>query len=253
MLDFIYPIDYSIFMITAFPKKYFLRKDNPSNTSLPTVLPAFREPLRNFILSLPHQAKVLDAGCGGGKVSYLIRTYRPDIEIYANDISDVEQYLPKGVKFTRVSIESLDQSYPPSFFDAVISLHVIEHLLYPMNMIQSIRDTLKPQGKLFIETPNWTRLFMPFPPGQFFWDDYTHIRPYSKFSLRKLLEEYEFSLIDTHELISTTLTIHPSPSIKQVQARTMIFHQNPITLFKKIIRRLILRFVPDVLIAIATK
>ena len=236
-------------MITEFPQKYF-HSSSDTGKITPTPLAFFRQPLLSFILNLPAQARILDAGCGGGKVSQLVKTHRPDVKIYANDISEVGQYLPVGVEFKKVSVESLDQAYPPDFFDAIICLHVIEHLLYPMRMILAIRSVLKPGGQLFIETPNWTRLFIPFSPGQFFWNDYTHIRPFSTFSLRKLLEEHEFSAVMTRALISTTLAVNfsvkPTKSYAPPRQGLLVF-------MGKIIRRLILRFVPDILIATATK
>lgn len=195
------------FEYRAFPEKYF-GKNVEFKPEDPTLFKKrqskFRQHLIRFIESLPQNARVLDAGCGNAKVTKNILTLRPDIKVYAMDITDVTAYIPKGVEFKVGSVETLDTMYEPQFFDAVISLHVIEHLLFPMDMITSMRKVLKPQGKIFLETPNWMRIFMPFSQ-HFFWNDYTHIRPFSKFAMYKLLSEYGFTKINM--VTTNTMTL----------------------------------------------
>ncbi|MCA9373366.1 methyltransferase domain-containing protein, partial [Candidatus Woesebacteria bacterium] len=76
-------------------------------------------------------------------------------------------------------------------FDAIISEHVIEHIVYPNKLFENSFKVLKKGGQLFIETPNWTRLFLPFSP-LYFWNDYTHIHPYSPMALRRAFMDYGY-------------------------------------------------------------
>ena len=46
----------------------------------------------------------------------------------------------------------------PGFFDIACSFHVIEHLKNPLAMLRKIRSLLKPNGRLFLATPNLARL-----------------------------------------------------------------------------------------------
>lgn len=120
-----------------FPKGYFSKSYSsviPTKEDLNKTLPKFRRFLVSFINQLPSNAKVLDAGCGVGKFTKLILVFRPDIEIFAIDISDVKEFLPEKVNFQVVSTEDIGNIFKENFFDAIICLHVIEHLLYPRKL-----------------------------------------------------------------------------------------------------------------------
>jgi hypothetical protein len=56
-------------------------------------------------------------------------------------------------------------------------------------MLREIERALAPGGLFLSHTPSH---FSAFYPVNNFWDDYTHVRPYSKFGLRRLLEDAGF-------------------------------------------------------------
>jgi len=149
--------------------------------------------LKDFIRDIPQKGKVLDIGCGSGKTLRLIKEMRPDLICSAIDFEDTKARIPKEVQFSVGSAEDLRAHYQREMFDAVICQHVIEHLLYPTKLLENINFVTKKGGSLFMETPNWTRLFIPFSKN-FFWNDYTHVRPFSKYALSKLVENYDFSV-----------------------------------------------------------
>ena len=157
-----------------------------------------RQILADMVDALPPGARVLNAGCGEGKTLRLVLSRRPDLQCYGVDFSDVGALLPSGVSFTQGSVEELDTLYAENFFDAVICQHVIEHLIQPLALMRGISAVLKPGGVLFVETPNWTRIFVPFST-LFFWNDYTHVHVFTPFSMRRLLIEHRFapSLVKT--------------------------------------------------------
>jgi SAM-dependent methyltransferase len=107
--------------------------------------------------------------------------------------------------------------YPENSFDAIICQHVIEHLISPMPMVHAFKKVLKNDGVLFIETPNWTRLFAPFSHF-FFWNDYTHVRIYTTFSMRKLFQEHSF-IIRQIVTVSSCQWIVPGDSLEKVVKR----------------------------------
>ena len=124
--------------------------------------------LDDFIRSLPEGASVLDAGCGPGKILHHIAKIRPDLRVKACDIRDTSAQLPSGVVFQVGSVENLGHLYGENEFDAIITQHVIEHLLFPMPFIEGCKQVLKPGGLLYIETPNWIRAYLPFYPRLWF-------------------------------------------------------------------------------------
>ena len=150
-----------------------------------------RRHLMQFIMEIPQGGTLLDLGCGKGKTVRIVNAFRPDIQVIATDITDMTDFLPENTVFHKVSVDEIEQVCASNSVDAVITEHVIEHVVYPNQMFDGIFNVLKPGGKTFIETPNWTRLFIPFSP-LYFWNDYTHIHPYSRTALRRAFIEYGF-------------------------------------------------------------
>lgn len=245
-----------------FPQTYFGAK----NPTIPTVedfdkkVAPFKRYLVQYVKSLPQNAKVLDVGCGTGKAIKMVMVYRPDVTIYATDITDMTGHLPSKVEFKKGSAEDLDKMYPKNFFDAIICQHVIEHLLHPMPMINAMREVLKPGGKVYIETPNWTRMFAPFA-HLFFWNDYTHIRIFSPFAFHKLFLEHNYSVDKVVSVSSTTFFVrryHDDSEKTDKKKNPEVISANIIArshapLAFRIFSRLVNPFLRDILIGIATK
>jgi SAM-dependent methyltransferase len=70
--------------------------------------------------------------------------------------------------------------------------HLIEHMHDPMIVLQEVYRVLRPGGLLYIEAPDMRSTLLPHlpgvaPEGMFnFWDDPTHIRPYTRIALKSL-------------------------------------------------------------------
>ena len=161
--------------------------------------------LPELLKDLPHNATLLDAGCGSGKTLTYIVSVRPDLKLYAVDLHDTSAVLPKSVQFQVGSVEDLDTLFAENQFDAVISQHVIEHLLFPMRFMAGIKKVLKPNGLVYIETPNWVRAYLPFYPRLWFWTDYTHVRIFSKATLRRLMPDFDFEILDMQSFSSSKI------------------------------------------------
>ncbi len=173
----------------------------PTSEEVRAIRKTFKKHLVAFIESLPQNARLLDIGCGSGKTIKLVSALRPDIVIAGMDIMDMQKWLPEGVDFSQGSVDDLATLYTENSFDGVICQHVVEHLLYPTALVQGIQRILKPGGRAFIETPNWTRLFVPFS-NLWFWADYTHIRPFARSSMHRLLNEFECKIISMQTVSS---------------------------------------------------
>jgi SAM-dependent methyltransferase len=140
-----------------------------------------------FLASLGSHSRVLDLGCGSGIRSSLLKQIHPNSEIYGVDRIERER-VPHFVIYKKVDLDVEPLPYPDGFFDAIIFNHVIEHLKQPLQLGSEINRVLKRDGKIYVETPNWTTIFVPsfgFKREQLdspfnFYDDPTHVKPWSK-------------------------------------------------------------------------
>jgi 2-polyprenyl-3-methyl-5-hydroxy-6-metoxy-1,4-benzoquinol methylase len=65
-------------------------------------------------------------------------------------------------------------------FDGVVLKDVLEHVANPVTLVREVRRVLRPGGRVFASSPDAQR---------WVWDDYTHRRPFTRKSFRKLFED----------------------------------------------------------------
>ena len=70
--------------------------------------------------------------------------------------------------------------------DIAIGLALIEHLHDPSNFLSEVKRILKPGGALWMDTPDIAA------DGTDFWNDPTHVHPYTRKSLKLLLGMSEY-------------------------------------------------------------
>lgn len=101
--------------------------------------------------------RILDLGCGNGFVAARLWELGHDVTGIdaAGDGIKIAQATYPGVNFQQRSIyesEWSDVSDEP--FDCVVSLEVVEHLLYPKVLFQKSYRALKDGGHLILSTPH---------------------------------------------------------------------------------------------------
>lgn len=106
---------------------------------------------------LPSQAKlrVLDLGCGNGSLSHLIAQQGYEVvgvEDSEQGVAIARQSFP-SCNFIQASIYDLPYAELENSFDIVLSAEVIEHLLYPRELVRAAKKCLKPNGRLILTTP----------------------------------------------------------------------------------------------------
>lgn len=117
--------------------------------------------------------------------------FRLESKVKLLDIGCGDKFMEKpckkrGIDYTGIDFEECDLEqdkipYPDDTFDIVLNYSVIEHLYSPSNFLRESYRVLKKGGLLAVITPNW-KLDM-----RNFYDDPTHVRPYTKTGLEQVL------------------------------------------------------------------
>ncbi len=158
-----------------------------------------------IIARLPANASLLDLGTGAGcSRAKLFKFMRPDLNIHATDIRDVSKDAGNDIAFFTADITKGLPKDLDNKFDCVTAMHLLEHL--PVNsysrVMSEIRRVLKPGGILYLETPGIRSLFLPsFSMGRKktacpinFYDDPSHVKPFSKTGLFYLMKNNGFTI-----------------------------------------------------------
>ena len=148
---------------------------------------------RKFFRMLHGSAKVLDLGCGTGVNGIAMKELYPSIDLYEVDLLPASN-VPSFYSYQIIDIDNAPLPFPSDFFDAVVFTHVIEHLRSPLHFGREINRVMKTKALFYVETPNWTTVLVPsfgFHREQHypfnFYDDPTHIKPWSKGGLFEFL------------------------------------------------------------------
>lgn len=135
---------------------------------------------------LKGRSKIFDAGCGSGD---FMKINPFGTEIIGKDVNklNLEKLKTQGLE---VSFGDLNKkiNFQDNSFDAISCFHVLEHLTNPQNAISEFYRILKKDGLLMIMVPNFS--------FKNFYNDYTHVRPFTKLSLFKILEHKGFKNIE---------------------------------------------------------
>lgn len=145
-----------------------------------------------FSPSLGH--RILEVGSGTGNITqFLLLDNR---EVVATDvIPSYRQELQKrfaGSKNIQIGTFDLDRKAPPEYvsnpFDSVVCLNVLEHIEDDVLALKSMREALKPGGRLALLVPAHQVLYGAFDEAV------GHFRRYGKKLLRSRLESAGFQV-----------------------------------------------------------
>lgn len=155
----------------------------------------FKNILSNHFKNIP---LVVDVGCGQGD----FLTQAKELRINAEGIDDKEFWVTrcvkKGLKAKKGSIFEIP--YDDNSVDGIFLQSVLEHADAVKSM-KEISRVIKNEGIVAISCPT---------PEKHFWDDPTHVRPYTIKSLSTLFEMFGFKVTHKNyvfaELLGMTVT-----------------------------------------------
>lgn len=126
--------------------------------------------------NFPSNGKLIDLGCNDQHIKK------------ATEESGLEYF---GLDIDKCNFNSDKLPFENNSIDIAISLAVIEHIDNVDFYISQIKRVLKPGGLIYLSTPNFQICYKNF------YNDPTHIKPYTPTSLEMLLAINEFRNINT--------------------------------------------------------
>jgi SAM-dependent methyltransferase len=151
----------------------------------PDAIGAFHRNMVPWLLrsqGIGSDATVLDIGAGQGHttVPLVEAGWRDVVALDASDFNFGLFESAFGMRTLLCDVRTQRIDLPDASLGACLCFHLIEHLPDPGNLLGEIRRLLRPDGRAFIVTPDWTKCVRTF------WDDPTHCHPYSKVSLGRV-------------------------------------------------------------------
>lgn len=168
-------------------------------------LPYF-EHSRPEVLALvpPLARRVLDIGCGGGRLGESIKSRQAaevvGIELHPDAIGHAQQRLDKVLA---ANIEDSDTDFEAGRFDCIIAADVLEHLREPVEVLQRIHRWLTPDGHIVLSLPNVQHhsILSTLAEGNWTYEsagllDSDHVRFFTRREIEKLLYRTGFQIRD---------------------------------------------------------
>ncbi len=174
---------------------------------------------REMLKYVPQTAEsILEVGCGTGKFAALLKK-RQTCKIWAiEQDATAARIAAKHVdKIVNVALEEAYPEFSGKKFDVILFLDVLEHLAYPEQALQKMKNFLSPTGVIVASIPN-LRYFYVFRDlvwyGRFDYAesgilDRTHLRFFTHSSIHTLFNNSAYK-IETLEGINPVL----SPKLK---------------------------------------
>jgi 2-polyprenyl-3-methyl-5-hydroxy-6-metoxy-1,4-benzoquinol methylase len=167
---------------------------------------------------LPQTAKkILDIGCGNGAFSSLVKE-KNNAEVWGIELMEEEAKVALTVldKVLIGACENHLDELPDSYFDVIYLNDVLEHLVDPYSVLESLKSKLAPNGVVISSIPN-VRFFRTFSKVLFSKDwkyedhgvmDKTHLRFFTGKSIKRMYDELGYTILK-HEGINVTKSIKP--------------------------------------------
>lgn len=100
--------------------------------------------------------QILDIGCADGRLTEIIGKHAKAKRLFGLEISPVGVKLAaeRGIQVIRYDIDGYDLPYESNFFNLVICIDVIEHIVNTFHLLEEIYRVLRSGGCLILSTQN---------------------------------------------------------------------------------------------------
>tara|TARA_B100000780_G_scaffold273337_1_gene236787 strand:+ start:754 stop:1461 length:708 start_codon:yes stop_codon:yes gene_type:complete len=175
--------------------KTYYTDDMRPKTDYPNKLAAY---ISEKYLDSSHK-KLLDLGCGRGDQLRAFAALGYEVSGADNAESAKEFCEPHSVEVLNILDSKLDLE--DGSIDVVFSKSVIEHLSQPEMLLKEAMRVLRPGGKIVVMCPSWVH--MGWGP---FYQDHTHVTPFTKPSLRDILKLSGFCNVEVKHFRQLPIT-----------------------------------------------
>ena len=155
---------------------------------------------RYLVEHLPQTGRVLEIGCGGGRLLKTIAAHRPQLELHGCDLRPLAN-APAEFEFRLVDADGVQLPYEPESFDGIILFDVLEHVQDPGVSLRAARMILRPEGRLVSFTPlegqpfSFYRVYRRLLGDDVYLRTKGHVHAFSEPGLMALLAR-DFRLVD---------------------------------------------------------
>ena len=161
--------------------------------------------LRRYI-SFSGRPNLLDIGCSTGWITNVSKDEGFDASGLEANTSAAEYGREKyGIEIIDGYIEDLETD---AKYDAVTMFHVLEHIADPQKMLEQIHELLNQKGKLLIVVPNAGSLGVELFKKNYNWNIPHHISFFSPVTIRDILIQSGFRILNVKHLISPPLLFY---------------------------------------------
>jgi SAM-dependent methyltransferase len=194
-LDRIYPPDYHAFNFSA--GRYGLVYKVRQRLEVKRLLKACQ--------GLPDRARILDVGCGDGFHLTLLKKFgNPTWQLEGVDTSEraVAAGSRYGLDIHHGDIQDL--SLPQDSYDLAFMIATIEHVSYPLEVLEAVCQLLKPGGQVVIVTDNTDTLDFKWFQGRH-WGGYHFPRHWNLFNpktMRQLAHAAQLDVVELKTIVS---------------------------------------------------
>jgi 2-polyprenyl-3-methyl-5-hydroxy-6-metoxy-1,4-benzoquinol methylase len=159
--------------------------------------------------------KVLDVGCATGYLARALGEQGCRVSGVEFDPAAAREAAPALERIVIGDLDTIDlpAEFADSQFDVVVFGDVLEHLRDPLLLLRSVRGMLAPGGSVVISVPNIAHgdVRLSLLQGRFDYRDLglldsTHIRFFTRNSLRSFLEDAGFIAVDVQTTTADLLT-----------------------------------------------
>lgn len=151
--------------------------------------------------------KVLDVGCGCGATGQYLKNHLQARQVVGIEMNpDMAQQAQAILDQVIIGdVQQIDLPFDSSYFDCIICADVLEHLYDPGAVLNKIKIHLKDTGYLLLSVPNvqhWS-IILQLLVGKWQYQqqgilDSTHLRFFTRTSLRQLIQNSGFQIEKIH-------------------------------------------------------